>query len=116
MMTEVPGAVRAEMRSIASCGMVMRSSAAAALGWEAAALEEEAIDTAVQRNDAVSSLRPIAVNTWVPSGRSARAISTGVSNSGSNPLRTNSLPSLRLTNTETGPDVGWRGAGGGTTR
>src|SRR5262249_4840527 len=40
---------------------------------------------------------------WVPNGSSGCAIVIGGSNTGANPLRTNSLPNLRLTNNEIGP-------------
>src|SRR5262249_57731426 len=51
----------------------------------------------------LSSLTASAVNTWVPSGRSGCSNVTGMLNNGSKPLRTNSLPSLRLMKTEIGP-------------
>src|SRR5258708_30191281 len=61
----------------------------------------------------------LAVKTWVPSGSSGRAIVTGTSNTGAKPLRTNNLPSLRLTNNEIGPGCCCKGsstfgAGGGS--
>src|SRR5258707_7022225 len=51
----------------------------------------------------LSCIGRLAVKTWVPSGSSGRAIVTGTSNTGAKPLRTNNLPSLRLTNNEIGP-------------
>ena len=60
----------------------------------------------------LSSLSAKAVNTCVPSGRSGCANVTGASNTGSKPLRTNSLPSLRLMKTEIGPGLSGRGSTG----
>ena len=65
----------------------------------------------VQRRLALSSLKASAVYTWVPSGCSGLSIVTGASNTGSKPLRTNTLPSLRLTNTAIGPGLSGRTSG-----
>ncbi len=62
-------------------------------------------DTTFQRKVASSSFIASAVKTWVPSDRSGCSKVTGTSNTGSKPLRTNSLPSLRLTNTLIGPGL-----------
>src|ERR1700720_2637190 len=60
--------------------------------------------TAGQRSPVLSSVGRLAVKTWVPSGISRFAIVIGVSNTGTKPLRTKSLPSLRLTNSEIGSE------------
>src|SRR5262249_10729784 len=70
------------------------------------------IDTTFQRSVVLSSLTAKAVKTWVPSGRSGSSNVTGASNTGSKPLRTNSLPSLRLMNTEIGPGLSGFGSAG----
>src|SRR5262249_18057715 len=125
MMSEAPGDISSEIRTSASCGMVTRSSASVAFdagpttgaagastrlpftdfltltGADAA----PGIDTTFQRSVVLSSLTAKAVNTCVPSGRFGSSNVTGASNTGSKPLRTNSLPSLRLTNTEIGPGL-----------
>src|SRR5215468_9327958 len=73
-----------------------------------------------QRTPAPSFAGRLAVKTCVPSGSSGRAIVTGTSNTGAKPLRTNNLPSLRLTNNEIGPGCCCKGsstfgAGAGST-
>src|SRR5712671_5855983 len=57
-----------------------------------------------------SCIGRLAVKTWVPSGSSGRAIVIGTSNTGAKPLRTNNLPSLRLTNNEIGPGCCCKGS------
>src|SRR3954468_12977888 len=84
--------------------MVTRSSASAALA------APRVIDTTVQRI-VLSAFWPIAVKTWVPSGISEFAIVTGISNTGSKPLRTHSSPSLRLMKTDTGRALSRFGVG-----
>src|SRR5712671_53129 len=57
-----------------------------------------------------SCIGRLAVKTWVPSGSSGRAIVIGTSNTGAKSLRTNNLPSLRLTNNEIGPGCCCKGS------
>src|SRR3979411_1841204 len=66
------------------------------------------MDITFQRSVVLSSLNARAVKTWVTSGWGGATGGTGTSNTGSKPLRTNSLPSLRLMKTETGPGLSGR--------
>src|SRR5262249_18342197 len=123
-----PGDISAEISCNASGGMVTRSSTSAAVEAGAAGAGGSTlaplcaflagacpplllgIVTTFQRRVVLSSLKAKAVNTWVPSGLSGSAKVTGTLNTGSKPLRTNSLPSLRLMNTEIGPGLSGRGS------
>src|SRR6266516_882497 len=131
MMSEAPGDISSEIRSSASGGIVTRPSAS--LAFDAGPTTGAAgglrrlpftdfltgsglapgIDTTFQRSVVLSSLTAKAVKTWVPSGRFGSSNVIGASNTGSKPLRTNSLPSLRLMNTEIGPGLSGRGGSAG---
>src|SRR6266436_4038487 len=130
MMSEAPGDISSEIRASASGGMATRASAS--LAFDAGPTTGAAgssrrlpftdfltgsglapgIDTTFQRSVVLSSLTAKAVKTWVPSGRFGSSNVTGASNTGSKPLRTNSLPSLRLMNTEIGPGLSGFGSAG----
>src|SRR5262249_52984970 len=118
MISEAPAVIISEMRSRASGGMTTRSSACAAVDagpdgttcscfapfadLRGGADADAAGNEATFQRTLLSSLTASAVNTWVPSGRSGCSNVTGILNNGSKPLRTNSLPSLRLMKTEMG--------------
>src|SRR6516162_7404813 len=114
MISEAPTDISSEIRSTASDGMATRSSASAAvegLPTDASCapaplpgdLTHSFGTVTTSQRTLSSSLTSSAVNTWVPSGRSGCANVTGELKMGSKPLRTNSLPSLRLMKTEIGP-------------
>src|ERR1700730_5154510 len=117
MITEAPTESSSEMRSLASGGTLTRSSASAALDGlptdTSSALGSPkrlrlagAVGTVTTFQRMLSSsLVSSAVKTCVPSGRSGSLKVTGALNTASKPLRTNSLPSLRLMKTEMGPGL-----------
>src|SRR5256886_16069387 len=126
MISEAPGDISSEIRSSASGGMLTRSSASVVFdagrggaggGWTCLPLADflagadpvPGIDSTFQRSVVLSSLAAKAVKTWVPSCRSCSLKVTGSYNTGSKPLRTNNLPSLRLIKTEIGSVLIGRG-------